>query len=160
MFLWFVGGAVAVVWQVFRSPGFDYRLVALGAVLPLVEAPWGPGPLHTLAGSVAVLTAVMLGTRNRRLLRRRLLGVPIGMFLHLVLDGVWTRAETFWWPVLGWDFGPSGLPELDRMGVAVLLEITGLALLWWMWRAFGLDHPARRHDLVTKGRLDERRPPG
>lgn len=157
MLLWFVGGAVVIVWQVFRSPGFDYRLVALGAVLPLVEAPFGPAVLHTLAGAVAVLVAVMAATRHRRLVRRRWLGVPIGLFLHLVLDGVWTRADTFWWPALGWDFGPSGLPELGRpLVVGLALEVAGAALLWWMWGVFGLDDPARRRDLVRSGRLTER----
>ena len=35
-----------------------------------------------------VMAAVMIGARGNRLVQRRLLGIPIGMFLHLVLDVV------------------------------------------------------------------------
>ena len=72
MFLWFVGGSVVVVWQVFRSPGFDYRMVVLGALLPLGDAAFGgPRVLHTLLASLLVLTVVMLATRRRRNRSRR-----------------------------------------------------------------------------------------
>ena len=53
----------------------------------------GPRLLHSVVGAVAVLGIVMLATRNRRLLRRRLLGIPIGMMAHLVLDGVFTWTD-------------------------------------------------------------------
>ena len=42
-----------------------------------------------------------MATRGRRLARRQWLGLPIGMYLHLVLDLSWTRSQTFWWPFLG-----------------------------------------------------------
>ena len=35
MFLWFAGGSFVLVWLVFRSPAVDFRLVMLGAVLPV-----------------------------------------------------------------------------------------------------------------------------
>src|SRR4051812_30314310 len=61
MFLWFLGVSFAAVWNVFRSPVLDYRLVMVGAVLPLAEIPFGgPKLLHTLAFSVGLLAAVML----------------------------------------------------------------------------------------------------
>ena len=41
MVLWFVGPSILIVWAVFRTPSADYRLVALGSVLPLVEIPIG-----------------------------------------------------------------------------------------------------------------------
>ena len=41
MVLWFAGGAFLLVWLVFRSPAVDYRLVVVGALLPLVELPFG-----------------------------------------------------------------------------------------------------------------------
>jgi hypothetical protein len=49
MFLWFAGVSLVFVWAVFKSPALDYRLVMLGAVLPLGEvALGGPRLLHTL----------------------------------------------------------------------------------------------------------------
>lgn len=163
MLLWFVGPAVAIVWLVFRSPALDHRMVALGAVLPLAEAlTGGPRVLHTLLGAVAALGLVMLATRSRRLVRRRWLGLPIGLFLHLALDGAVARAELFWWPAFGWSFGGGGLPELDRAPVVmVLLELVGAAALWWCWRTFGLDDPRRRADMLRTGRVDRALlPPG
>jgi hypothetical protein len=157
--LWFVGLSVALVWLVFQSPALDVRVVAVGALVPWLDAVTGGASLlHTLLGSVALLTVVMLATRHRRLLRRRLLGIPIGTFLHLVLDGSWADAELFWWPFLGGDALGETLPELDRSAAAVVaMEVAGIAAMAWTWRAFGLADPARRDELVRTGRL---RPPG
>lgn len=110
MFVWFVAGSAAVVWTVFRSPAVDYRVVALGSVLALVEVPFGVGPFQTLALSVVALTAVMAATVGRRLQRRRWLGLPIGMFLHLLLGASWANGTTFWWPLGGWGFGDHRAP--------------------------------------------------
>jgi membrane-bound metal-dependent hydrolase YbcI (DUF457 family) len=161
--LWFVGPAVAIVWVVFRSPMADHRMVAVGALLPLLEAlTGGPRVLHTLLGAVVVLGLVMALTRGRRLVRRRWLGIPIGLFLHLVLDGAFTRAELFWWPFLGFDLGTGGLPELDRpLGVIVLLEVLGAAACWWCYRAFDLQDRTRRRTFLRTGQIDRALlPPG
>lgn len=156
MFFWFLGGTLLIVWFVFRSATLDYRLLALGAVLPVVEVVSGHAwVLHTLAAPVIVLAVMMAATRRRRLLRRRLLCVPIGMFAHLVLDGVWTRAELFWWPVSGLGFGSATSLEVSRgLAVDLVLEVVGLGILFWGWRRFGLDDPRRRRLLVTSGHLD------
>jgi hypothetical protein len=153
--LWFVGFSAVLVWVVFQSPALDVRVVALGAVLPWLDGlTGGPFVLHTLVGSVGLLAVVMATTRRRRVLRRRLLGLPIGTFLHLVLDLTWTRSELFWWPFLGDDGFAGRLPELDRgFGVGVLLELAGVAALVWAYRAFRLDDPGRRQELRTTGRL-------
>ena len=55
MVLFYAGVAWVAVWTIFRSPALDYRLVMLGAVLPVVELPLGTGPLHTLLAPVGVL---------------------------------------------------------------------------------------------------------
>jgi membrane-bound metal-dependent hydrolase YbcI (DUF457 family) len=154
MVLWFVGPAVLIVWAVFGSPAADYRLVALGSVLPLLELPFGePRLLHSITGAALVLVVVMLGARGRRLVQRQLLGVPIGMLLHLVLDGAWTDDHAFWWPFLGWSWSTSDLPELGRGGLSVLLELTGLAACVWAYRRFRLDEPERRADFLRTGRI-------
>lgn len=158
MLLWFVGLSVVLVWVVFQSPALDVRLVAAGALLPWLDAvTGGPFVLHTLVGSVGLLVLAMLGTRHRRVLRRRLLGIPIGTFLHLVLDATWTRSELFWWPLLGDGAFDRRVPELDRpLGVVVAMEVAGALALWWTWRGFGLDDPARVADLRATGRLRPR----
>ncbi len=160
MLLWFVGLSVALVWVVFQSPALDYRVVAAGALLPWLDGvTGGPFVLHTLVASVALLGAVMLLTRGRRLLRRRALSIPIGTFLHLVLDGVFATSALFWWPFLGDDAFMGRLPELDRpLGATLLMEAAGLAAMVWLWKGFGLDDPERRQELLRTGRLP--RPPG
>lgn len=154
--LWFVGLSVAIVWMVFRSPALDYRMVVVGALLPLVDALLGgPRVLHTLLGAVVALAVVMGLTRHRRLVRRRWLGIPIGMFLHLALDGSIARAQQFWWPFLGTGFGSSGVPELDRpVAVIVVLEVVGAAVCWWCWRTFGLEDATRRRAMLRTGQVD------
>ena len=155
MLLWFVGLSVALVWLVFQSPALDVRVVAIGALLPWLDVVTGGAwVLHTLVGSVALLALVMLTTRRRRVPRRQLLGIPIGTFLHLVLDGAWADAELFWWPFLGADALGEDLPELARSAeVVVAMELAGVAAALWTWRAFGLADPARRAALVRTGRL-------
>jgi hypothetical protein len=155
MILWFAGVSVAFVWFVFRSPALDYRLVMLGSVLPVGEAVLGgPRLLHTLVASVALLTVVMLATQKRRLVRRRWIGLPIGLLMHLVLDGVWTRTEVFWWPFFGLDFGAGGLPELDRsVGVIVVMELVGAAALAWGYVTFDLRDPENRRTFLRTGHL-------
>lgn len=155
MILWFAGGAFLAVWLVFRDPAIDHRLVIAGALLPdLVDVvTGGPWVAHSLLGSVVLLTVVMLATRGRRLLRRQLLALPIGTFLHLVLDGAWTDTDTFWWPVLGAGFGEGRLPSVERGVGNVLLELAGAAVLLWAWRRFRLGEPERRERFVRTGRL-------
>ena len=155
MFLWFAGGAFVLVWLVFRSPAVDYRLVIAGALLPLVELPFGsPRVLHSVTGSVALLGLAMLATPRRRLVQRRLVAIPIGMFVHLLLDGAWTDTEAFWWPFAGLSWSDARLPELGRGALDVPLELAGAAALWWCWRRFRLYEPDRRHRFWRTGQLD------
>jgi hypothetical protein len=155
VFLWFAGGAFVLVWLVFRSPAVDYRLVMVGALLPLVELPFGsPRVLHSLTGAVALLAGAMLVTPRRRLAQRRLVAIPIGVFVHLLLDGIWTDTEAFWWPFAGLAWSDARLPELARGGFDVVLEIAGGAALWWCWRRFRLFEPARRERFLRTGQLD------
>lgn len=155
MFLWFVVLSVVIVAVVFRSPAIDHRTVIIGSLLPLVEgALGGPRLLHSVVGAVGLLGLVMLATRGRRLLRRRLLGVPIGMMCHLVLDGAFTRTDVFWWPVAGLDFAAGQIPEIDHLVLSVVLEVVAVGVGIWAWRMFGLEDPAKRERFRTQGRLD------
>jgi hypothetical protein len=154
VFIWFAVLSVVITWAVFQSPMIDYRLVALGAVIPVVEVPFGPGPLHSLIVPTVVLAVVMLATIRRRLVRRRWLGLPIGMYLHLVLDFAFTLTETFWWPFLGLDLSTGSAPELERGLWTVVLELAGIAVGVWAWRRFGLDQPDRRSRFLRTGQLD------
>ncbi len=156
MVLWFAGLSVAVVWLVFRDTAIDYRLVVVGALAPDVidAALGGARPLHTLLGSAVLLVVVMFATRGRRGRRRRLLALPIGTFLHLVLDGVWARTTLFWWPLFGVRLPAEPLPSLSRPTVVLVLqEVGGLVALWWWWRRFALDEPDRRRAFLRTGRL-------
>ena len=57
MIAWLAFGSVFVVWNVFQSSGLDFRLVAIGALAPVViDAPWGEQAYaHTLLVATAVL---------------------------------------------------------------------------------------------------------
>jgi hypothetical protein len=155
MLLWYLGVSTMFVWNVFRSPALDYRLVMLGSVLPLVEVVLGgPRLLHTLLFTVVLLAVVMLATRQRRLLRRRLISLPIGLLMALVLDGSWADKAVFWWPFFGWAFPSDGLPELQRGPVVLLLlEALGAAALLWCWAAFGWSDRDRRALFLRTGHL-------
>ncbi|MGH9236105.1 MAG: hypothetical protein ACRD0R_22515 [Acidimicrobiales bacterium] len=155
MVLWFAGGAFVGVWLVFRSPAVDYRLVVAGALLPLVELPFGsPRLLHSLTGAAALLALAMVATPRRRLAQRRLVAVPIGVLVHLLLDGIWTDTQAFWWPFAGLAWSDARLPELARGWLDLVLEAAGAAALWWSWRRFRLDEPVRRARFVRTGQLD------
>jgi hypothetical protein len=162
MFLWFAGLSFALVWLVFRSPALDYRLVVLGSLLPLLDGVFGGARiLHTLVAGVAVLFIIVLATTRKRLLRRRLIGLPIGMLMHLVLDGVWAQTAVFWWPFFGWSFGGIGLPELDHGAVITLvMEFVGAAALGWCWTTFELGDPDNRSLFLRTGHLNRSVVPG
>jgi hypothetical protein len=154
MLLWYVGLSVLLVYFVFQSAGIDYRLVVAGSLLPLlVDIPFlGLSYGHTLLGSVVLLVAVMLLTIGRpRLLRRRLLCLPIGAFCGLVLSAAWANTDVFWWPFTG-----ASLPDgalLPAPGVVALEELAGLAACAWIVYRFGLADRGRRDEFLRSGRL-------
>ena len=159
MFLWFIATAILTVWFVFRDPGFDYRLLIVGSVLPLADGvTGGAAVLHTLAFSLVLLGAVVLVTVGRRPARKLLLGLPIGTLLHLVFDGAWADSDLFWWPLGGWGFDDAVLPEVGRSWWSVALDLVGAAILAWVWRASALSDRAARHRFWRDGRLFSAQP--
>lgn len=155
MVVWFVALSVVLVAVVFQSGAVDYRTVAIGALLPWLDQLFGgPRVLHAVVGAGLVLAVVMLATQRRRLLRRRVLGIPIGMLCHLVLDGSFVSTRAFWWPVTGWTWPDGPVPELAHLPVSLLLEAAGFAAAWWAWNHFGLSSPVRRERFLRSGRLE------
>jgi hypothetical protein len=156
MLLWFLGTALVSVWFVFRDPRFDYRPLALGALLPdLIDVPLGQSRwAHSLTVSIGVMALIMAATAGRKPARKPLLGVPIGMMLHLVWDGAFSATNVFWWPFSG-DWGDVRVPSLARGWWNALLELAGAAALLWAWRRFGLADAARRREFIRTGRLRE-----
>lgn len=158
MLFWFAGLAFVGVVLVFQSPAIDYRLVIAGAVLPTLELLWGPPwILHTLLCPVLVMAVVMVAAAGRRLVQRRWLGLAIGLFLHLVLDGSWADTSLFWWPVFGTSVDAGHAPGLPPLAVVLIMEVVGLLSIVWAWRRFGFDDGARRTRFFRTGQLDRTR---
>ena len=88
------------------------------------------------------------------LVQRRLVAIPIGMLIHLLLDGIWTDTRAFWWPFAGLAWSDARLPELARGRFDLVLEAAGAAALWWCWRRFRLFEPERRRRFLRTGQLD------
>jgi hypothetical protein len=157
MLLWFLGTALVSVWYVFTDPRFDYRLLLVGAVLPdVIDVPFGnAGWAHSLTVAVGALVLVMLVTAGRKPVRRLLLGLPIGMLLHLVFDGAFASTKVFWWPFSG-SWGSVRVPSLERAWwLDLLMELAGTAVLGWSWQRFGLADPERRRQFLRHGTLTE-----
>ena len=156
MLLWFLGTAILSVWYVFTDPRFDYRLLVVGAVLPDAIDVWGGTArwAHSLTVAVGVLAAVMIVTAGRKPVRRLLLGLPIGMLLHLVWDFAFASTTVFWWPFSG-DWGDVRLPSLARGWWALPMELAGAAMLRWVWQRCSLSDPERRRAFLQSGLLRE-----
>jgi hypothetical protein len=155
VFLWYIGLSVLGVAMVFQSRGVDYRLVAVGSLLPLlVDIPFGYRAYgYTLLFAVVLLALVMIGTISRpRLLRRRLLCLPIGVFCGLILSGAFLDTDLFWWPVFGTSFAHHAL--LPPVWAVVVEEIVGLVVLWVLVGLYDLYIPETRHNFWRTGRLE------
>jgi hypothetical protein len=156
MVFWFIAPSIVAVHEIFRSRGLDYRLIALGALLPLIiDAPFGYFAYgHSLFVAVGVMALVMVATIGRsRLLRRQLICIPIGWLCGLVLSGAFLHDVSFLWPLLGSDFPDDSL--IPPVTVVVLLDAAGIALGAWAWGRFGLGDRATRDEFLRRGRLRE-----
>lgn len=146
MLLWFIGASLAAVWFVFRDPRFAFGWVVAGALLPdVVEGLLGEvGPLHSVVTVVALLGVVMLTTIGNKPRRKKWLAFTIGMFLHLVFDGVFASTTVFWWPLGGLDLDGAAIPSVERGWQAnLVLEVIGAGLLLWFLRQLAVARGAR-----------------
>ena len=154
MFFWYIGLSVFGVATIFRSSGIDYRLIAVGSLLPLVvDVAFGYRAYgYSLVFAVALLVVVMVGTIGRpRLLRRRLLCLPIGVFCGLILSGAFTNDHLFWWPFLGTSFPHDAL--LPAWWIVLIEEIVGLFVCWMLVGQYDLYLPGPRDEFLRTGRL-------
>jgi hypothetical protein len=170
LILWHVAGALFLFRWVFRDPSVDARFLVAGVLLPdlvdltvgtvLVPA-LGSGQLwlHTLMAPSVVVIVVLVATR-RGARRRAWMALAVGMFFHLLLDGMWTSTEVFLWPLFGLDFPAGETPYWPAAWERALddpwrwaKEAVGLAYLIGLWKASGLAEPAARADLLRTGRL-------
>lgn len=172
MIFWHVGATVFLFRWIFRDPGVDLRFLAFGAVLSdLIDKPLGrilfadtyrTGRVygHTMVFAVVVMTIGMIATRRATVARRRAITLSVGVFFHLLLDGMWTMPETLFWPLFGVEFPPgpedywSGLiGRLLDQPVVLVQELVGLLYLLYLWNAAGLRDPAARRRLRETGRI-------
>ena len=99
-----------------------------------------------------MLTVVMLGTIGKpRLLRRRWLCLPIGVFAGIILSGVFTNQDLFWWPFLGTSFPHDAL--LPVWWVVLIEELVGLFVCWVLVGQYDLWLPGPREEFLRTGRL-------
>ena len=160
MFFWYIGLSIFGVATIFRSVGVDYRLIALGALLPLLlDIPFGYRAYgYTLVFAVGMLAVVMIGTIGRpRLVRRRWICLPIGVVCGLILSGAFTNDELFWWPFLGSTFVHDAL--LPTWWVVVIEEAVGLFVCWVLVGQYDLYLPGPRQEFLRTGRLTVRTSP-
>lgn len=155
MFFWFLGTSALTVWFVFRDDKFDYRVLALGAILPdIIDLTTGGAwVMHSIIASIGLLTLVMVCARRGTVRRRRWLALPIGTFLHLVFDGAFNNTKIFWWPFTGAGFVGSPVPSLDRGALNVAMEIAGVVMLAWLWRINQLSDSDVRTRFARTGQL-------
>ena len=176
MLLWHIGMTVLIVRYVFRDPRMDLRWVLVGSVLPdVIDKPIGAVVFHdtfgthrvfghTLLFPVLALFLVLLATRRGTALRKGLIGVVIGWFVHLILDGVWLSPEAFLWPLFGLSFPPiAGSELLDLVGRMIRSpwiwagEALGAWYLAWLWRTQVRSHGGLRR-FAAEGTVPLTRP--
>jgi hypothetical protein len=167
-------GAERVVWRLFRSnpsgaPGeraepsppslFDYRLVALGALLPdIIDKPLAWFILvdrvednhlfaHTMLFGLALgLPGLYFAQRGNPLL----ISLACGVITHILCDPVLREPRSLLWPLYGWTFHSTygkgnGLPI--NLTLDFVLGSLGLIVLWRQWRA------GRIWDLALSGEV-------
>jgi inner membrane protein len=168
---WHIGATLFLFRWIFRDPKVDVRFLALGALLPdLIDLPLGTLVLadslstgeawaHSLlVPSVATIIVLVATRRGRR--RRAWMALVVGMFFHLLLDGMWMKTEVFLWPFFG-SIPPGPSPYwADLLSRAFadpwrwVREFAGLAYLGSVWIRSGLNDPANRRRVLESGRLE------
>ena len=154
MVLWLVFGSIFGVWNVFQSPGLDFRLIALGA--RRCRSCSTRRSAHRRTRTRCCRAVVVLAARDgwprpgrgHRLRRRRALSLAIGWFAGLVLGGAWAHKEVFWWPAFG--TARPDAPLLPPWPLAARSRSSsGSPRRGGSWTRFGLADPARRREFCA-----------
>jgi hypothetical protein len=143
----------------------DYRLVALGALLPdLIDKPLGwillrkffQGNDHLFGHALLFGSTITLAGLRRYAHGggSELLAVGVGSLAHLALDPLAKAPQTLFWPLRGWSF----LPKVRGPGIAVnaVIEVAAGGVLLLLARS--LDRQGRLEPLLLEGRLVPPRP--
>lgn len=174
LLFWHLGLTCLIIVFTLGVRRIDYRVVLLGAILPdLIDKPIGRILFvdtfqtsrlfgHTLLLVTVVLLSIQLVLRGKT--ARRWFILPIASLIHLALDGMWNLPVTLFWPLFGTRFPPE--PNADYWLDVFLRpfedpltlggELVGLALLYYLYRAFCLQNPANRRQFVRTGKLVDR----
>lgn len=171
MIFWHLGITVLIVRYVFRDPEMDLRWILAGSLLPdVIDKPLGSIFFHDTFGThrlfahalifpVVLLAIVMVVTRRGQPSRRAAISVVIACFIHLLLDGVWTSPEAFFWPFFGLDFPRVAGSEFGALVVDMIRspfawagEALGLGYLAYLWARF-LRAPGAMKQFRRDGRV-------
>ncbi len=158
MIFWHLGGATFLFRWIFRDPKVDLRFLALGALaadaIDLIIGVVMGDPTrqrlgHALVTPSLVTVAVLLVTgRGRR--RKMWMTVVVAWLFHLLLDGIWVRPETLFWPFFGWSFAAPAAGGLIERALADpwrwVKEAVGLVYLGWLGGQLGWWAPAPTED--------------
>lgn len=154
-------------WRQCPNPQLDYRLIAVGSVLPDVDKFIGLALFqdfdrsffHTLAFFLALL--ILGAFLSRRNADSRGLQAAYCCGMHLVLDQMWLRPGTLLWPVSGWnptqgklpipEFGDQMVRSLTTDWGQIVPEVVGLAVLLWL--ALGLVRRGAVAKFLQMGRI-------
>jgi hypothetical protein len=169
--LWHVGAIVFLFRWIFRDPKVDVRFLIFGAVLAdLIDMPTGTvlladryatGELwaHSLLIPTIYMGVVLLATRRGRQ-RRAFMAVGVAWLFHLLIDGMWTEPEVFFWPFFGWELPAGEAPYWPLAWERAMndpwrwiLDGIGAVYLIWLWFAQGLNVADRRRATLATGRL-------
>ena len=136
-------------WLIAAAGYIDLRFLLLGSILPdIIDKPFGiflfpdtfdSGRIfcHTLLFTILlVLAGLYLFRRNGK---TWLLALAFGVFMHLILDGMWLYPKTLLWPILGLAFDKTYLEDwlgsmfqrLFNDPKVFIPELIGAAILIW-----------------------------
>jgi len=141
------------------------RLLLLGSLLPdIIDKPIGRVFFRETFDSGRIfchtlLFLILLSLIGLYIYRRRhkawLLVISFGVFVHLILDGMWGDPDTLLWPLYGWTFPKQDISpywESYFSNAAVLaIEIVGAAILIWL--AVYLVHRKGVKVFIKRGRI-------
>ena len=140
------------------AESIDYRLVALGSLLPdMVDRAiratsrrtWSHDQ-HLLGHTLLLNAPAVVGGISLAMRRRdaRLLAMGTAAITHLLVDPVIRSPRTLLWPLLGLDFPESR--GLSRPLTILTQIVAGVAVLATL---FSLQRRGRLNDLISRGSL-------